>query len=171
MILPSLETLEIEYRLGDTLVAFFPLCQSFSATITTLVIKASCDTLPIDDLHQLCRLSLPKLEQLQFWFDEFVPIVNATRVLALLDNELSKSTTHHLPALRFVLLRCSEEIEPPLLLQLLNIWRIGKALYFHVWIKPDRLYNCWPPELLEELNSVVGRRRVVITWGESHIYG
>jgi hypothetical protein len=164
--LPSLETLELEHGQENTIAGARPLCHSVSATLTTLVINTLSDTLNYDDLYQLYRLPFPKLRRLEFWSGRVEPFLSAIHALALLDNECSTSEARRLPTLRFILLRCSSAFKPRSLLDLLKKWRIGEAFYFHIQLHRYELsYSDWSPELRQELKSIIGERRIEVTWG------
>jgi hypothetical protein len=168
--LPSLEYLQIHHYQREKLDGVRLLCYNVSATLTTLVIYTLSFTPEYDDLRELFRLPLPMLVNLGISSISMEPILSAIRALPPNDGECNDLEHQHLPSLRLLILACNSRIEPHLLPDLFTKWRIGETSYFHVKVKsPLSADEDWSPELREELKSIVGDRRIEVTWNNKKI--
>jgi hypothetical protein len=161
--MPSLEYLELKLSNGG-FETVHSLCHHLSQTLTTLVLTNLPDTFGIGHLRQLFRISFPKLETLEIHYFHNIELMRNVFLALVPRGEESEALLN----LKKLVLLCDGEItvHPPLLLDLLQNWKVDETSCFCVEVKSyGDVLEDWPPYLLKELRSIVEGRQIEVTWG------
>jgi hypothetical protein len=169
--LPSLETLELIHHNENHFIEFILLCQNVSATLKTLKIRIASEAkLEKDEAYQLWKLPFPHLRELEFTSISEAAFESAICMLELRADECCNTESRCLPSLTKLTLRCSSKWGPRCLLDFLRKLKIGDASYFYLEFRCSGSgIQDWPPDLREELRSIVGSRRIDVSWNGNKI--